>query len=220
MCPLPDLGLSVNPQIPAVHGMHTWQHCVMPEEGRIKGQSRNACRADWSKPSLSLFRLPLHRLYRMPNLACAAASVLRRPAAPAQATAAGSRASQACGTLTCARASDAGPAGARAQGCQAAAGIVGESTGTQHQAVGLAERRAQPLQVAAREAVYLLNPSGDLPATQAAFEAWFALQPGWQARPCFFRGMVSGSMLVLLRARLTSETVLIMIWSCMSFSKC
>ncbi|KAK9822647.1 hypothetical protein WJX81_003434 [Elliptochloris bilobata] len=34
--------------------------------------------------------------------------------------------------------------------------------------------------VDARKAVYLLNPSGDLPATQAAFEAWFAQQPGWQ----------------------------------------
>ncbi|KAK9808987.1 hypothetical protein WJX72_007397 [[Myrmecia] bisecta] len=27
---------------------------------------------------------------------------------------------------------------------------------------------------------YLLNPSGDLPSTQATFEAWFSGQPGWQ----------------------------------------
>lgn len=30
------------------------------------------------------------------------------------------------------------------------------------------------------EAVYLLNPSGDLPTTQATFEGYFAQQPGWQ----------------------------------------
>ena len=35
-----------------------------------------------------------------------------------------------------------------------------------------------------RSAYYLLNPSGDLATTQAAFQDWFAHQQGWQVRPC------------------------------------
>ena len=34
--------------------------------------------------------------------------------------------------------------------------------------------------VDARDAVYLLNPSGDLPATQSTFEGLFRQQRGWQ----------------------------------------
>lgn len=33
-----------------------------------------------------------------------------------------------------------------------------------------------------RSTVYMLNPSGDLPATQAAFETLFRRQPDWQVR--------------------------------------
>ena len=88
----------------------------------------------------------------MPSLACAAASALRRPAAPA-----GDAAPRGCSPPRDARAGLRAPAGERA-------------------------KRGAPLRVDAREAVYLLNPSGDLPATQAAFEPWFRRQPGWQAR--------------------------------------
>jgi hypothetical protein len=34
--------------------------------------------------------------------------------------------------------------------------------------------------VDASNAFYLLNPSGDLEATQASFEHWFRSQKGWQ----------------------------------------
>ncbi len=95
----------------------------------------------------------------MPSLACAAASALRRPAAPA-----GDAAPRGCSPPRDARAGLRAPAAARPA------------------PAGERAKRGAPLRVDAREAVYLLNPSGDLPATQAAFEPWFRRQPGWQAR--------------------------------------
>ncbi len=92
----------------------------------------------------------------MPSLACAAATALRRPAAPAAAAAPGTPHGRRPG-LRAPGAARPAPAGERAE-------------------------RTAPLRVNARAAVYLLNPSGDLPATQAAFEPWFRRQPGWQAR--------------------------------------
>jgi hypothetical protein len=98
----------------------------------------------------------------MPSLACAAASALRRPAAPA--APAGDAAHRDCSPSRDPRAGLRAPAAARPA------------------PAGERAKRGAPLRVDAREAVYLLNPSGDLPATQAAFEPWFRRQPGWQAR--------------------------------------
>lgn len=42
------------------------------------------------------------------------------------------------------------------------------------------ERRTAGFAVDASNAFYLLNPSGDLEATQASFEHWFRSQKGWQ----------------------------------------
>lgn len=103
----------------------------------------------------------------MPNLACAAASALRRQAAPAPAASLGCDAEAGLG-------SDA------ASGCCGM--LLGEDKPVAEMHAGAAGGGVQPLHVDVREAVYLLNPSGDLPATQAAFEAWFGQQPGWQAR--------------------------------------
>ncbi len=49
-------------------------------------------------------------------------------------------------------------------------------------AAAVPEAKAVP-KVDTRDAVYLLNPSGDLPATQATFEGLFRAQAGWQV-PC------------------------------------
>ena len=51
-----------------------------------------------------------------------------------------------------------------------------------------------PKAVDVHDAVYMLNPSGDLAATQATFQEFFQQQPGWQVCPWKFLGMLPAAI--------------------------
>ena len=91
----------------------------------------------------------------MPSLACASATAARQASQPRSSTPPAQQS-------PVAEAASEAPGG-----CGAAAGEA-------------MPKQATCPAVDARNAVYLLNPSGDLPATQATFESLFRQQHGWQ----------------------------------------